>query len=287
MTPGRVDLHIHTAASDGSLSPAEAMREAAERGVSLLGVTDHDTTEGLAEAEAAACSLGLALVPGVELSGDSAANDIHILGYFIKADDAGLQAALHLLRESRDLRNERILERLRSMGARVELDRVREIAGYGSVGRPHIAAALLEAGHVVSYSEAFGRYLARGRPAFVPRKQLAPAEACDIIHRAGGLAVLAHPMKIGSRADIEQALASGLDGIEAFHPDHSSRDIESLVALARERSLLVTGGSDAHGPRSDRPVAIGSLALPAWVGEQFLSRAPEWWRERKERNCWL
>ena len=278
MTPGRLDLHLHTTASDGLLSPSQLVREAAARGVSLLALTDHDTTEGIAEGRAEASRLGLTLVPGVELSADSPDRDIHFLGYFLDPDDAALQASLRSLRVSRTLRNHEILARLAALGAPLSHDRLLQIAGPGSVGRPHIAAALVEAGHVTSQTEAFSRYLARGKPAFVLRRRLSPARACAIIKAAGGLAVLAHPAKLGSLALVSSLLEAGLDGLEAFHPDHSAKDIESFVSFARERSLLITGGTDSHGPYSERPVSVGSVAIPAWVGEEFLAAAPAWWR---------
>jgi len=283
MKPGRIDLHVHTTASDGSLSPAEMVREAAERGISLLGITDHDTTEGIAAAQAAAREMGITLVPGVELSADSEAQDIHLLAYFINPEDPDLQSLLTALRETRNARNERILERLRSLGAPVCPERVAQIAGSGSVGRPHIAEALVEAGHVTSRNEAFSRYLARGKPAFVTRARFTPAEACALIKRAGGIAVLGHAAKIGSRAAIEEVLAAGLDGIEVYHTDHTAKDVDMLLALAREKSLLATGGTDSHGPHSDRPLALGSVTVPAWVGEEVLRRAPEWWRRLNRR----
>ena len=276
---GLIDLHVHTTASDGTASPAETVRTAAERGVTLLAICDHDTTVGIAEAQAAAKEAGITLVPGVELSGDSESNDIHVLGYFINVESDELQAALLELRESRNARNMRILAKLTELGAPVSEERVREIAGYGSVGRPHIATALVEAGHVATGMEAFHRYLARGKPAFSPRKQLEPGHACDVIHAAGGLAALAHPVKVGSNVAVESALDAGLDAIEVYHSDHTAHQVETLLALARSRNLLVVGGTDSHGPHSDRPLAIGSVTIPEWVGEEVLKRAPGWWRE--------
>jgi predicted metal-dependent phosphoesterase TrpH len=276
---GLIDLHVHTTASDGSASPAETVRAAAERGVTLLAICDHDTTVGIAEAQSAAKEAGITLVPGVELSGDSESNDIHVLGYFIDIESDELQAALLELRESRNARNTRILAKLAELGAPVSEERVREIAGYGSVGRPHIAAALVEAGHVATGMEAFYRYLARGKPAFSPRKQLEPGHARDVIHAAGGLAALAHPIKVGSNAAVESALDAGLDAIEVYHSDHTAHQVETLLALARSRNLLVVGGTDSHGPHSDRPLAIGSVTIPEWVGDEVLRHAPGWWRE--------
>ncbi len=279
MTTGLVDLHLHSTASDGTLTPTDLVHEAAERGVTLIALTDHDTTEGVAEATAAARESGLSLVPGVELSAESELYDVHILGLFLRVEHPGLQEALARLRVAREARNARILELLRSVGAPVSAERVQEISGPGSVGRPHIAAAMVEAGHVASQGEAFYRYLGRGKPAYVRRAQLEPAEACRIVKGADGIPVLAHPAKIGSSDLIDEVIAQGVEGVEAFHADQSTEDTEMLLALAKRHSLLVTGGTDSHGPRSDRWVPVGSVYLPPWVGERVLARAPEWWRE--------
>jgi len=277
---GHIDLHLHTTASDGSLTPTELVGEAAARGLTLLGVTDHDTTEGVEEAVAAGRGYGLRVIPGVELAADSATRDIHLLGYFIKWEDPDLQSALAQLREQREVRNARILRKLQDLHLPVDMARLKAISGSGSMGRPHIAAAMVEAGHAASQSEAFRRYLGRGRSAFVSRARLKPEEACRIIAAAGGLAVLAHAAKVGSWEVIRQVVAGGAAGLEVFHSDHSPEEVASLLSLARDQSLLVTGGTDSHGPRSDRPTPIGSVEIPAWVGEAFLARAPEWWRER-------
>jgi predicted metal-dependent phosphoesterase TrpH len=279
MKPGRIDLHLHTAASDGSLSPRELVVEAAAQGVTLLAVTDHDTVGAVAEAVAAGSEFGVTVIPGVEIAVDSASRDIHLLGYYLRWGDEALQAALARLRGEREARNARIVEKLRELKVPVDLARVQEISGSGSVGRPHIAAALVEAGHVASQSEAFWRYLGRGKPAFVSRVRLPVAEALRIITGAGGLAALAHAAKMGSVGAVLETLGEGVEGLEVFHSDHTREDTEWLLKLARERSLLVTGGTDSHGPRSDRPTAIGSVEIPAWVGEAFLARAPQWWRE--------
>jgi hypothetical protein len=270
---GGIDLHVHSVFSDGTLSPAEVVAEAAGRDVRLVAITDHDTTEGLAEAQESARAAGVVLVPGVELSADTETDDIHILGYFVDPESEALAAGLARLREARNQRNALIVEQLSALGVAVAPGRVAELAGRGSVGRPHIAAALAEAGHVRNQQDAFRRYLGRGRPAFVARERLQVSEACALVREAGGIPVLAHPAKISSPAVRDGALASGVEGLEVFHCDHSGQDVQVLLALARQRSLLVTGGTDSHGPRSDRPVAIGSVSVPTWVGEELLERA--------------
>ncbi|MFB3880705.1 MAG: PHP domain-containing protein [Armatimonadota bacterium] len=276
----RLDLHVHTTASDGTLSPAAAVRAALANGLTILGIADHDTTAGLGEARQAAANTGLTVVPGVELSVGQDARETHVLGYFIDPEEPRLQQVLATLRGARDGRNEAIVQRLKQLGAPISLDRVREIAGGESVGRPHIAKALVEAGHVSSEGEAFGRYLARGKPGYVGRERLTPAEAASAIRQAGGIPVLAHPAKLGSRRIIEDLLDQGMAGIEVYHSDHTDADADMLLALARERHLVVTGGTDSHGPHSDRPIEIGSLDIPEWVGEQLLASAPPGWAAR-------
>lgn len=281
MTTGNIDLHVHTTASDGTLSPAEVVREAAAQRVSLLGIADHDTTEGVPAAQEEARRIGLLLVPGVELSVGAHQREIHVLGYFLDLNNEKLRETLSTLRGARDARNQRIISRLNELGAPVNEQRIHEIAGGGSIGRPHIAKALVEAGHVASQGEAFGRYLARGKPAYVHRERLSAAEAARLIRQADGIPVLAHPAKIGSRQEIEAILDQGMDGIEVFHSDHDQRHVDLLMDLARSRNLLITGGTDSHGPHSDRPITIGALEIPQWVGEQIIQRAPYRWAEQR------
>lgn len=281
MNPGRIDLHVHTTASDGTLTPAETVRDAVARGVALLAITDHDCTDGIAEALDAAKELEITLVPGCELSVGSDETEVHLLAYFMDISDAAFQEALAKLRGARDVRNERILARLRELGAPLDITRLRQIAGDGSVGRPHIAKALVEARHVSSEGAAFGRYLARGKPAYVGRERLGPAEASNLIRDTGGIPVLAHPAKIGPRPAIEGIIDQGIAGVEVFHSDHDAKDVELLMKIARERGLLITGGTDSHGPHSSRPRLIGSVNIPEWVGEELLARAPRSWREQR------
>ena len=276
-----IDLHVHSTASDGVISPAGVVAEAAARDVWLLSIADHDTTDGIREARTAAAQAGLTLVPAVELSVGAEAHEIHVLGYFIDPDDQPLQDILRTLRGARDLRNERIVARLRELGAPIDLARVKEIAGEGSVGRPHIAKALVEAGRCASMGEAFGRYLARGKPGYVGRERLGAAEAAQAIRQAGGIPVLAHPGKLGQRRRIEEIVDMGMEGVEAFHSDHDEKDVELILDIAKSRNLLVTGGSDSHGPQSERPIEIGSLDIPEWVGEKFLAGAPDGWMDAR------
>jgi len=277
MSGSHIDLHVHSTASDGGLSPTEVVAEAKKNNVTLLALADHDTTDGVAESQAAARGTSVQIIPAVELSVGSGPREIHVLGYFLDIENQPLQKALNRLRSARDTRNERIIERLSELGAPIDLARVRAIAGDGSVGRPHIATALVEAGHVGSIGEAFRRYLARGKPGYAGRERLSPAEAADLIRSAGGIPVLAHPAKLGGRMAIESLLDEGMEGVEAYHSDHTERDVALLLQIAEERGLLVTGGTDSHGPNSDCPIAVGSIDIPDWVGAQVLSHAPESW----------
>jgi hypothetical protein len=272
---GTTDLHVHTTASDGTLVPTEVVKEAAAEGVTLLGITDHDTIEGVAEALRGAPEAGLQIVPGVELSVGQEQQEIHILGYCFDQANALLTDTLARMRQARDNRNATIVEKLHHLGKPICLERVQKLAQGGSVGRPHIAKALVEAGHVTSEGEAFGRFLARGKPAYFGRERLSPAEAARLIQQAGGYAVLAHPGKLGSRKLVEQLLEDGLDGLEVYHTDHTQSNIQLLLEIARARKLLITGGSDSHGPHSERPLRIGSVTMPAWVQEQFIAAISE------------
>ncbi len=280
MKSGRIDLHVHTTASDGTLSPAGVVREALSRGVTILAIADHDITDGVRPAEEAARSTDITVIPAVELSVGSGEREIHVLGYFLDVTTPALADALADLRDARDERNERILLRLKELGAPLDPARVQEIAGSGSVGRPHIAKALVAAAHVSSEGEAFGRYLARGKPAYVGRQRLGLSQAAGLIREARGIPVLAHPAKIGSRTAIESTLAQGMHGLEVFHSDHGQADVDLLLAIARQKNLMVTGGTDSHGPHSDRALAVGAVDIPQWVGEHVLQHAPPWWRER-------
>ena len=261
----RIDLHLHTTASDGTLTPEELVTAAARRGVSVIGLTDHDITDGLALAEPAARRLGVELVAGVEINTDWKGSEVHLLGYFTEVFNPGLQEELKRLRQGREERNRKILARLRALGHGLDPRRVAEIAGEGSVGRPHIAAALVEAGQIESMGEAFRRLLTPGKPAYVPRYRITPAQAVAIVLEAGGVPVLAHPAKLRDESLIKPLVDAGLLGLEAYHCDHTPAATAHYLDLARRYGLLVTGGTDSHGPRSERPVEIGSVAVPEEV----------------------
>ena len=244
-----VDLHLHTLASDGRLSPTELVRLAARQGLKTVAVTDHDTTDGLAEAfEAAKKFPGLRIIPGIELSADVPGDEVHVLGYFIDPDDAELQAELRRFREGRVDRAKTMVDKLDQLGIHVEWERVQHFAGDGAVGRPHIAMALVEAGYCQEPKDAFPEYLGRNGLAYVERVKLTPADAVGMIQRAGGAAVLAHPAYMN---DMEAGIASlsgiGLAGIEVHYAKYREDTIRQLARIARQYELIPCGGSDYHG----------------------------------------
>ena len=243
-----IDLHTHSTASDGVLSPTALIAYAAERGVRVLGLTDHDTVSGIAEARAAGEERNVEVVPGVELSTQVNGREVHILGYFIDATDAAFIARLEELAARRRVRIERMVARLGEIGVPLDPARVFELAGTGSIGRPHVARAMIERGYVASVSEAFDRYLARDRPGYVPRQPFSPEEAVSLIRGTGGVPVLAHP---GTTGDIEGTLDRlepvGLLGVEVYYGEYDHETRQALKAVADRRGLIATGGSDFHG----------------------------------------
>lgn len=246
----KVDLHLHSTASDGTLSPGALVRRAAEEGFTTLALTDHDTVAGIAEAQAAAREAGIRLIPGVELS-CGAQKEIHILGYGIDPQDEPLLAFSRHRREEREARAQKMVERLAQAGMPIPLSRVHELAR-GVVARPHVARALVEAGYASSVSDAFDRFLVPGKCGYVPREDVRVAQAVALIHGAGGIAVLAHPMqlKLGDMAIdalVREWKGQGLDGLEVYHPSAQNNHAAMLLHLARREGLLVTGGSDFHG----------------------------------------
>lgn len=266
----RIDLHLHTTHSDGSQSPAEVVRLAHEAGVSALAITDHDITTGLPEAIAAGQELGIEIIPGIEISSRHGESELHVLGYFLKWEDAQLNERLMALRESRHRRNPKIIELLQAAGIDITYDEVRAVAGSDSVGRPHIARVLMDKKVVTTAKEAFDRFLAEGKAAYVPRDLPAPVDAIRWIKDAGGLAVLAHPTWVktteGTLTDLARQLKEqGLDGVEVHYSTHTPRQTRTYLSLAKQLGLLVTGGSDFHGvtkPDIEVGTGKGSLHVP-------------------------
>ncbi len=260
----RIDLHLHTTASDGLLEPTALVRTAKEAGIQVLSITDHDTVDGLLAARGAAESAGLTLVPGIELSAYWKKVEFHILGYFIDPENAILKAFLHRTREARVKRMHAMLSRLHAMGIAVPAGEVMARARDGNVGRPHLARALVERGIVRSAEDAFNRYLGSDKPAYVPRPDVSTYEAIRVIREAGGIASLAHPGQHDRDEAIPELVEAGLEAIEVYHPRQTFGRAARYRRLARRLNLLVTGGSDFHGSvDKDHPaLAPGSPCLP-------------------------
>ena len=266
----RIDLHLHTTHSDGSLSPTEVLRLAHKAGVTALAITDHDIVTGIPEALAAGAELGIEIIPGVEISSRVDNSELHILGYCLHWQDPELNQHLAFLRESRHSRNPQIIERLRALGLDVTYEEVRALAGTDAVGRPHIARLLMDKKYVTSAKDAFDRYLADGRPAYVARELPNPADAIAWIRAAGGVAVLAHPTwaKVsgeGLNTLLTTLKAEGLGGIEVHYSTHTKRQTTEYLELAKRLDLLVTGGSDFHGitkPDIEVGPGRGDLKVP-------------------------
>lgn len=247
-----IDLHAHTVVSDGTLTPRALVRLAFERGLSALAVTDHDHVGGIAEARDEGLRLGVEIVSGIELSVEHEGLDVHLLGHLVDETSPALLARLASLRAAREARAARMVERLRALGVAIRLEDVaREAGGAGNaLGRPHVARAMMRAGAVATIEEAFERYLASGRPAYVPKAKLGAAEAIALVHAAGGVATLAHPVTLPEdrREPVVRAFAdAGLDGLETDHSKHGPDDARRFRAWARELGLVATGGSDFHG----------------------------------------
>ena len=243
----KLDLHSHTTASDGRLAPAALVGLAFELGVTTLAVTDHDTTDGLAEAHAAAGPLGITLVDGIEFGCDLPFGEVHLLGYLFDPAHPALVARLAWLRAGRVERGHAMVARLNALGIPVAWDRVQAIAAGGSVGRPHVAQALIEGGWVADTDEAFSRYLAWGGPAYVPRRRLLPADVIALVREAGGVVSLAHPAHIPDlETQLAPLVAAGLVGLETYYGGYDAPTVAGLAELAARFGLVPTGGSDYH-----------------------------------------
>jgi len=276
-----IDLHLHTTASDGRSTPEALVREAADAGVTTMAVTDHDTVAAVPAVRAAARAAGLEFVAGIEITAVHGARDVHMLGYFFGADalDRGADELSSFLVEQRADRRRRLVEmidRLTSLGVPIATDFMDGEEGgrsHRSLGRPLLAQALVDAGHVRNLRQAFDEYLADGGAAFVPRRGASPGEVAGLIARAGGLASFAHPGRLGLDGLVPTLVEAGLGGLEVFHPDHDDEDVERYRAMAAEYGLVATGGSDYHGPDTARAAALGRVGLPADEFARLIARA--------------
>ncbi len=270
-----IDLHLHTSASDGRYQPEELVALAAKKGLSLISITDHDTVDGVQAAiEESKNHPGLTVIPGVELSTNAPGSELHLLGYFIDYRNAGLVSSLSSMRSDRGERARAIVKSLNALGSNISWDKVHQIAGASNIGRPHIAIALIEEGFVQSFEEAFDLYLAQGKPAYVERIKITPAEGVKLILKYGGLPVLAHPLTVTDYPSVAAELtACGLAGIEVYYKDFTRDTQQALLRLADKLNLIVTGGSDYHGIDESIEVAPGEAGVPASVADNLLKRA--------------
>lgn len=274
---GKIDLHLHSCVSDGKYTPAELVAKAAGVGMTVIALTDHDNVDGVASAlEAAKKFPHLKVIPGVEISTDEPEGEVHILGYFVDYTHPELLAMLIKSRESRFGRAQGMVNKLAGLGLAVEWKRVQEIAGDGSIGRPHIAHALLEKGYIATFNEAFDKYIGDGGPAYVAREKIDPAEAVGLIRRAKGLPVLAHPFTTKNTEALVARLAkSGLAGIEAYSGKHTPGQVQGFLKLAEKYHLVATGGSDYHGIDENAETKMGGLDVPMSAVERLIARAEE------------
>lgn len=269
----KIDLHVHTTASDGTMCPRDVVSLAAMQGLKAIALTDHDTMAGLAEAGEAGELLGVTIVPGIELSTDYQGHEVHLLGYFLNPDAPQLAEYMAWVQQSRRVRNQKIVEKLQKKGFAITLEQLEQENPGATLGRPHIARKLVEIGAVDSVKEAFRRYLTRGRSCYVAREYIAFAEGAKLIRDCGGVAVLAHPLQYGfDRAALEnlvkEAVAAKVTGMEIYYTGYTQSDINKLFDLAEKYTLLPTGGSDFHGenkPGVQVGTGDGKLAVPAYM----------------------
>lgn len=270
-----IDLHSHTTASDGELEPSKLVELACTIGLSAVAITDHDTTAGLADAIDAAKNVELQIVPGIEISAKISHGQCHLLGYLIDPHSANLNSRLNELQEARRQRNEKLLQKLNDLGIKITFEDVKYFAGRDLVARPHFAKALVKLGFVSTIQEAFDKYLAEGASAAVPKEVITQQEAIDLIHEAGGVAILAHPnnLKLPS-VETEDAILRmrnmGLDGIEAYYSLHTEEDRERYLAMARKLDMVVSGGSDFHGESVKPGIRLGGVIDGAPVPSSVL-----------------
>jgi 3',5'-nucleoside bisphosphate phosphatase len=268
----RADLHLHTIHSDGALTASELLKRVHNAGISIISITDHDNVGALDEAIEVGKSFGIEVIPGVELSVAMNDKDIHLLAYLFDYTNQKLLDYLAFFRYERLKRAERIVQKLNNINIPLKLDAVLDQAGIGSVGRPHIASALLEEGLTDTYHEAFMKYIGVGAPAYEKKYQLSPQETIELISQAGGLTFLAHPGKYTTDVELSSLIKSGLDGIEVVHPSHNEARQEFYRGVIHQYFLLECGGSDFHGGKKNDDDTLGAYTVPLNIVEDMRSR---------------
>ena len=274
----KADLHLHSTASDGRLSPAEVVRQAARLGLEVIALTDHDTVAGIPPAQEEAKSFpALIFIPGVEVATFVSNGEVHILGYFFDPFNPALVSTLEHLRQSRVERARKILAKLEALGLPLSWERILELSGGESLGRPHIAQAMVEKGYVADLRQAFLRYIGRGGPAYVEREHLSAEEGVRLIRTAGGLPVLAHPLDIAAlplEPVARRLKKQGLVGMEAHYGDYTPEQVGYLVGVARKLGLIPLGGSDYHGLEKGFDTPMGSIDIPREAVDRLLALVP-------------
>jgi 3',5'-nucleoside bisphosphate phosphatase len=272
---GKVDLHIHTSASDGKFTPVEIVRKAWEQGMVYMAICDHDSIEGVIPARETSWNLpGITVIGGVEINTDIPEGELHILGYLFDHNNTELKDTLIRLRDSRIERAKKMLEKLRTLNININYHRVREIAGKGSVGRPHIAQAMMEKGYISTLREAFVKYIGRNGPAYVERDKITPTDAIRLIARAKGIPVLAHPLTSANpESFLPELISAGLAGIEVYYGSYSPEQVSALLSLANKYLLIPTGGSDFHGLDAMNEPPLGTVEVPVDSVERLIRLA--------------
>lgn len=274
--PDFIDLHIHTDHSDGLQTPGEAVDSGLTLGLKAISITDHDVVTGVIEAREYASGKDIEVVTGIELSASKENDDVHILGYFLDPTHDELCQTIERFRRIRLERGKKMVERLAAIDIVFDFDAIVEKAGKAAIGRPHLAEALVEGGFVSNYNEAFRKYLGLHGPVYVPKAKITPAAAIELLHKAGGIAVMAHPGLTNEDHMIEEMTAAGLDGIEIFHPTHKAADRKRYRRLAEKLGLVCTGGSDSHN-RKGRYGDIGDQKVPG----EYLDVMRTVWQQRQ------
>lgn len=271
----KVDLHIHSTASDGSFSPEEIVQKAAALGLTVIALADHDCVDGIAPAlEAVKDFPQLRVIPCVEISTDTEDSEVHILGFFIDYTDGELKTSLESFRSSRQGRAQGMIDKLAKLGIHIEWERVQQLAGDGSMGRPHIAQAMLEGGYITSLQEAFSKYIGYDGPAYVKREKMTPAEVVALIRQVHGLPVLAHPLNINNpETMIIELKTAGLAGIETYYKNYTTDEIKLLLGWADTHHLITTGGTDYHGLDDNGEIMMGGVEVPIESAERLIALA--------------
>jgi hypothetical protein len=264
-----MDLHLHSLHSDGTMAVKEIIKEAEGLGLEIISITDHDTVSGVEEALELTKNKSIKVIPGIEINTEYKKREVHILGYFIDIYNGELNETIEKLRNERVNRVKKVITKLNQLNIHITFEDVLEESKGESIGRPHVALAMIKKGYGKSVPEIFDQYLEIGKPAYVERFKLTPYDAISLIHKAGGIAVLAHPKLVEDEEVVEELLPH-LDGLEVFHSEHNERDRELYLNKAQQYNLLITGGSDCHGKGKDKEKLIGTVKVPNQYTKEIL-----------------